>query len=83
MSDRFGGRRILLLVGLSVVAISGILGLFIGENGKQVATSIDLYGIVSVPTTPLAVSLYGIIISAVALGVLFGLVEFASRWDEA
>jgi hypothetical protein len=78
-----GGRRILLVVGASVVAISGILGLFVGENGKQVAASIDFYGLVSIPTTPLAVSLYGMVLSAVALGVLFGLVEFASRWDEA
>ncbi|RDZ61621.1 hypothetical protein C5B90_18500 [Haloferax sp. Atlit-12N] len=83
MNDTSGGRRILFIVGASVVAISGILGVFIGENGGQVAAEISLFGLLSLPTTPLAFSLYGMVLSAALLGVLFGLVEYASRVENA
>ncbi|WP_416839969.1 hypothetical protein [Haloferax sp. DFSO52] len=83
MNERFGGRDILLLVGASVVIISGILGVFIGENGGQVAAEVTLFGVLSVPTSPVAFSIYGMVVSAVVLAVLFGLVEFASRLEDA
>ncbi|ELZ97669.1 MULTISPECIES: DUF7520 family protein [Haloferax] len=83
MNDTSGGRRILLLVGASVVVISGILGVFIGENGGQVAAEISLFGVLSLPTSPLAFSLYGMAFSAVILAVLFALVEYASRVENA
>ncbi|POG54995.1 DUF7520 family protein [Haloferax marisrubri] len=83
MNDTSGGRRILFIVGASVVVISGILGVFIGENGGQVAAEISLFGFLSLPTTPLAFSLYGMVLSAALLGVLFGLVEYASRVEDA
>ncbi|WP_396612580.1 hypothetical protein ACH9L7_04705 [Haloferax sp. S1W] len=83
MSDRLGGRRVFLIVGVSVVLISGILGVFIGENGGQVADSVLLFGVLSLPTTPIAFGLYGIVISALVLAALFGLVEFASRLEDA
>nr|WP_241429812.1 hypothetical protein [Haloferax larsenii] len=83
MSDRMGGRRVFLVIGVSVVLISGILGVFIGENGGQVTESIQLFGVLSLPTTPVAFALYGMVVSVFALGALFGLVEFASRLEEA
>ncbi|EMA04463.1 hypothetical protein E6P09_11240 [Haloferax mediterranei ATCC 33500] len=78
-----GGRRVLLLIGVSTVLISGILGVFIGESGGQVAAEISLFGLLSLPTTPLAFSVYGMVLSVVILAVLFGLVEFASRMEQA
>ncbi|KTG30867.1 DUF7520 family protein [Haloferax profundi] len=83
MNDTLGGRNILLLVGASVVVISGILGVFIGENGGQVTEAVTLFGVLSLPTSPLAFSLYGMVVSALVLAVLFGLVEYVSRLEEA
>ncbi|KAB1188383.1 MULTISPECIES: hypothetical protein [Haloferax] len=83
MNDTLGGRNILLLVGATVVVISGILGVFIGENGGQVTAEVSLFGVLSLPTSPLAFSLYGMVVSALVLAVLFGLVEFASRLEDA
>ncbi|WP_411963498.1 hypothetical protein [Haloferax sp. YSMS24] len=83
MNERLGGRDILLLVGASVVLISGILGVFIGANGGQVVAEVTFFGLLSLPTSPVAFSLYGMVVSALVLAVLFGLVEFASRLEDA
>ncbi|WP_193788381.1 DUF7520 family protein [Haloferax mucosum] len=83
MNDRLGGRRVLILIGASAVLVSGILGVFIGESGGQVAAEVSLFGLLSLPTSPLAFSVYGMALSVVILAVLFGLVEFASRLEQA
>ena len=83
MNERLGGRDVLLLVGASVVVISGILGVFIGENSGQVTAEVTFFGLFSLPTSPVAFSLYGMVVSALILAVLFGLVEFASRLEDA
>jgi hypothetical protein len=78
------GRTILLAVGATVVAISGVLGFFIGTNGAEVAPqSAVLGGALTLPTTPLAMTLYAMAVSTVVLVSLFGLVSLASRFDDA
>jgi hypothetical protein len=78
------GRRIMLVVGLSVVAVSGLIGSFIGSNGAEaVPQATVLGGALTIPTTPLAMTLYGVVLSAAVLAGLFGLVELASRYEDA
>ncbi|SFR68702.1 DUF7520 family protein [Halogeometricum limi] len=77
------GRSILLVVGLSVVAISGLLGAFIGSNGAEaVPEAAVLGGLLVLPTTPLSMALYGVVLASVVLAALFGLVELASRMED-
>ncbi|MGQ4555060.1 DUF7520 family protein [Halobellus sp. GM3] len=77
------GRKILLSVGASVVAISGIVGWIVGSNGAEAVPESTLFGTgLSIPTTPTTFALYGVVVSALILGVLFGLVELASRLED-
>jgi hypothetical protein len=74
------GRRILLGVGALVVVISGGLGWFVGSNGQLSDAAVLGTGF-TVPVTPGALALYGVVVSAAILGGLFGLVELASRLE--
>ncbi|QIB74553.1 hypothetical protein GL213_08190 [Halogeometricum borinquense] len=77
------GRSILIAVGASVVATSGIIGFFIGNNGSEVVSEIPLFGgLIVLPTTPVSMTLYGIVLSTIVLVCLFGLVELASRMED-
>jgi hypothetical protein len=74
------GRRIMLALGATIVAISGGVGLLVGGNGAEAASEAAVLGTaVTIPLTPGAVALYGIVVSTLVLAVLFGLVELASR----
>ncbi|MFB6090475.1 MAG: hypothetical protein ABEJ97_05390 [Halobellus sp.] len=78
------GRRILLVVGASIVVISGGVGWLVGSNGAAVASEIAILGSgVTIPVTAPAIALYGVVISSAILGALFGLVEAASRAERA
>lgn len=79
--DRLG-RRILLFVGATVVAVSGLVGFLIGANGAGRGAEIDAYGAVTLPVTPGTVALYGMALAVVVLAALFGAVAVASRFDE-
>lgn len=77
------GRSILLAVGVGVVATSGLLGFFIGSNGAEAVPETSLLGgLLVLPTTPLSMTLYGVVLSTVLLAALFGLVELASRMED-
>jgi hypothetical protein len=80
--DGTDGRRIFGVVAVTVVILAGIIGFVVGANGAAVAPAIPLAGGVSVPTTPLTMTLYGMGLAAVSLGGLFGLVTLAARFDE-
>jgi hypothetical protein len=74
------GRTILIAVGASVVALSGIVGWIVGSNGASTVPETTIVGTgLSVSTTPWTLALYGVAVSVLVLGTLFGLVELASR----
>ncbi|MGM0604869.1 MAG: DUF7520 family protein [Halobacteriota archaeon] len=75
------GRKILIGVGVSVVAIGGVLGGFVGAVGADQVSEIEIFGVLTVPMTPIWMALYGMIATAIVLGVLFGAVELASRYE--
>jgi len=76
------GRRILLVVGATVVTVVGLIGFFVGSNNAGRVTGVEIFGTVVLPTTPWAVAAYGVVLSATALALLFGFVELASRLEE-
>ena len=81
-SDSTDGRRVFGVVAVTVVLIGGLLGFFVGSNGAEVAPTIPLVGGLSLPTTPLTVTLYGMVLATLFVGALFGLVTLASRFDD-
>ena len=81
-SDDTGvGRRILLGLGIGMVALGGVLGFVVGANGGGGLDAIEPFGLMTVPISPGAMTLYGMVVIALAIGVLYGLVSVASRFD--
>jgi len=75
------GRRILLALGGVGVLIGGLLGFVVGANSSGETGEITVGGLFAVPITPGAMTLYGMVVVAVALVGLFGLISLASRFD--
>ncbi len=75
------GRRILLALGGVGVVIGGLLGFVVGANSADETGEITVGGLLAVPITPGAMTLYGMVVVAVVLGALFGLISLASRFD--
>lgn len=81
-SDDTGvGRRILLGLGIGMVALGGVLGFFVGANGGGGLDAIEPFGLVTVPISPGAMTLYGMGVIALAIGTVYTLVSVASRFD--
>lgn len=75
------GRRILLALGVVVIALGGLLGFVVGANTDDPDAAITVLGLFAVPLTPGAMAVYGMIVITVAIGVLYGLISIASRYD--
>jgi hypothetical protein len=80
--ERTDGNRIFLVIAVTVVVLAGILGFFVGSNGAAVAPTIPLLGGLELPTTPVTMTAYGMVLAVVSLAVLFGLVTLASQFDD-
>jgi prolipoprotein diacylglyceryltransferase len=65
-----------------VVLLAGVIGFFVGSNSAEASPTFEVFGTVALPTTPLSVTLYGMLLAAVFMAGLFAAVEFASRYDE-
>ena len=79
--DRGAGRRILSFLGLGMIALGGVLGFVVGANGGGDIDAIEPFGLLTVPISPGAMTLYGMGVIAVAIGTLYALVSLASRYD--
>ncbi|ATW87271.1 hypothetical protein halTADL_0458 [Halohasta litchfieldiae] len=75
------GRRILLGLGGLMVLLGGLLGFIVGANGGEALSELTVFGIVTVPISPGAMTLYGMVVIAVAITVLYSAVSLASRFD--
>ena len=79
----WGGKRFVLLVYASLVAVTGVFGYIIGLARPE---NLDprLLGVVSLPPTPAGVAVYGMVTVALVLGVLLLGVNYVSkRYDTA
>jgi ABC-type antimicrobial peptide transport system permease subunit len=75
------GRRILLGLGGLMVLLGGLLGFIVGANGGEELSELTVFGMLTVPISPGAMTLYGMIVIAVAITVLYSAVSLASRFD--
>lgn len=75
------GRRILLALGVGTVLLGGLLGFVVGANGASVRPTLTVFDVLTVPLTPLAMAGYGALVVAVAIGLLYGAISVASRYD--
>jgi hypothetical protein len=64
-----------------MIALGGVLGFIVGANGGRGLDAIEPFGLLTVPISPGAMTLYGMVVIAVAIGTLYGLVSVASRYD--
>lgn len=80
-TDARRGKRIVLVVYVAIVAITGVMGFVIGTIRPQ---NLDpkLFAVVDLPPTPYGMALYGMVTIGVVLGVLLLLVKYvAERYD--
>ena len=76
------GRRLLLALGGFVILLGGVLGFIVGANGGgDLMSELSVFGLLTVPLTPGAMTLYGMVLITVAIGILYGAVELASRYE--
>jgi hypothetical protein len=81
-TTRASGRRVLLLFGAVAVAVGFLVGSFVGGVSAERGTSVVAFGLVALPTGPLAVGIYAAALGVLFVGGLFGAVRFASRFDD-
>lgn len=75
---RLGGKRFVILLYLSLVAVTGVAGLLTGAFVEDL-TAPRLFFLLSLPATPLGFAVYGAVTVGVALGVPLVLVSYVSR----
>ena len=73
----------MLLFGAIAVAVGFLVGSFVGGVNAERETSVVAFGLVTLPTGPLAVGVYAGLLGLVTVSVLFVGVRFASRYDDA
>jgi hypothetical protein len=73
------GSRVVVLLYVVVVAITGLTGYLLGSIGPDGLRPVALFGFITLPPTPIGLALYGAITLGVGLGVALGLVAFVSR----
>jgi hypothetical protein len=77
------GTRVVLFVYGAIVAVAGVMGLVLGSIRPDDLQP-ELFGVVSLPPTPVGVAIYGMVTVGVGLGAFLGLVMYVSRrWDDA
>lgn len=74
------GRPYLLGAAGAVTLFAAVAGYVVAANNA--VDAVTVFGLVRLPGTPAAMALYGAVLSLVVVGVLFGLVSIASRYDE-
>ena len=76
------GQPIFAVVAVLVVLVSGGMGAVVGASGQERAVAMDLLGLVSFQMTPVSMAVFGMVVTAAVLALLFGLVSVASRYDD-
>ncbi len=77
------GRRLFLLVAPVIVVLCGIVGALVGANAAERGAAVTVFGLVSLPPSGLVVGAFAAGVAVAVLVTLFGLVEVASRLDDA
>lgn len=72
------GDRVVVQLYLIIVAVAGVMGFILGTISPAEMEP-ELFGLVSLPPTPVGVAAYGMITVGAGLGLLLGLVVFVSQ----
>ena len=78
--DRVAGQRVVVTVYLAVVAVAGLMGLFLGVVNPE-GMDPELFFLVDLPANALGMALFGITTVGSALGVFLLAVGYVSRYD--
>ena len=73
----------MLLFGAIAVAVGFLVGSFVGGVSADRGASVVAFGLVTLPTGPLAVGVYAALLGLAFVGTLFLGVRFVSRYDDA
>jgi hypothetical protein len=76
------GRRVLFVFGAVAVAVGFLVGSFVGGVSAERGASVVAFGLVTLPSGPLAVGVYAALLGVLVVGVLFAGVRLASRFDD-
>lgn len=80
MAWNLSGKRVLKTVFSIAILIGAGFGFMVGASSKVTHTS--FFGTRLFHPTPITMSIYGIIASALLVGLIYGIVTFLSRFDE-
>jgi hypothetical protein len=76
--SRWSGRRLVVLLYVVILGITGSLGLVLGAS-LPVTNGPKLLFLISLPPTPLGFALFGVVTVGIALGIPLALVAYFSR----
>jgi len=84
LASSLSGKQVVGVVYVGIVALAGVLGYILGIIlPAQKNVPMAELGPVAFEITPVSFAIYGMVMLAVTLGVLLGLVQFVSRYDDA
>ncbi|WP_266075954.1 DUF7520 family protein [Haladaptatus caseinilyticus] len=82
MSERIvSSRPIFLATATTIVLVAGGIGFVVGTTGQNRGTTMDLFGVPLFEMSPIAMALFGMVLTTFVLILLFSLVTYASRYD--
>lgn len=82
MSDRIiSSRPIFLATAVTIVLVSGGIGLTVGATGQNRHKTLSLFGVSLFEMSPVSMALFGMALTAAVLIVLFALVSYVSQYD--
>jgi len=81
MSEReISSRPVFLIAATVAVALAGGLGFVVGTTGQERGFTMDLL-VAQFDMSPLSMTLFGMVLAASVLALLFGLVSVVARYD--
>jgi hypothetical protein len=66
-----------------VVVLCGVVGALVGANAAERGAEVVIFGAFSLPPSGAVVGAFAALLATTVLAALFGLVELASRLDDA
>jgi hypothetical protein len=82
LRDGISGKRVVLAVYLTVLAIAGLMGAIIGII-KPVALDPTLFFVLDLPGNAVGMATFGVVTVGTLLGVLLLAVRYVSRYDDS
>ena len=73
------GRRVVVFLGLLLVAVVTFVGYAIGDMWAKPEATVKLFGLVAVPVTGPTIAIYSAATALVILGAVFGAAEYLNR----